>query len=402
VNTPEQRRLAPVYLDNLAAAAIVLIVVHHAGLPYGMGGRWYFQSPTWQYRLWPFFAANAAFALPLLFLVSGYLLPIAHRLWGSGRFVGRCLLRLGVPLVVYALALVPLMSYARYAQLRQGVVPTYWAYLSGPYLRGSPPDATPPDLELGPLSFAAELLVYALVYAAWRWAAGRRVRVKLRPAPVPSETALLALALGLAAVSFALRIWFPIGSPVAALRTVPVDVAHLPQHLAMFVFGVVACRRDWLGRLRTSVGITWLCMGVAMLLPAYALGLSGDTTDLSPFMGGLRVEALVYAVWESILCVGLCVGLATLFRIRFYRAGPIGSILCPNGYALYLLHLPIVVGAQHFVAGARLPTFPKFTLSVLTALAFGLWLSEHMLRRLPGVRAVFADAPVPLAEGWEE
>src|SRR5579875_1812722 len=55
---------------------------------------------------------------------------------------------------------------------------------------------------------------------------------------------------------------------------------------------------------------------------AFSLGAVGHP---GVFEGGSHWQALLYALWESIVCVGLCIGLLFLFRKRFNIQGKVGK-----------------------------------------------------------------------------
>lgn len=94
-----------------------------------------------------------------------------------------------------------------------------------------------------------------------------------------------------------------------------------------------------------------------------------------------------WALYDSALCVALCVGLLTLFRQMVTGGGRINRELAADSYAVYIIHLPLVVALQFALADRDLSTLAAwgvvsgFAVVAVFPLAAGL-------RRLPGFRRV--------------
>src|SRR5262249_4810428 len=235
------------YLDNLRVALAALVVAHHVGQAYGpTGGAWPIFNPTRAAILGPFFSVNASFFMGLFFLISGYCLPRAYDQKGAHAFLRDRMLRLGVPLLVVSLGLFLPLRYTL-----DGHGQPFLPFLAG-YLR---------QPEVGHMWFVGHLLIYAVAYTLWRSFRGRVARATPPSAP-PSHVALLAYTLALAAVTFLVRIAFPIDRWVNLAPFVRAEVAHLPQYVSLFVLGIVAERHDWLRQLPSRTGMTWLVIGL--------------------------------------------------------------------------------------------------------------------------------------------
>jgi len=91
------------YLDSLKVALTILVVLHHVGQAYGpTGGAWPAQEVTRTAVLGPFFAVNRSFFMSLFFMISGYFMVGAFERKGFGKFIKSRLVRLGIPVLVYA------------------------------------------------------------------------------------------------------------------------------------------------------------------------------------------------------------------------------------------------------------------------------------------------------------
>src|SRR5205814_9663957 len=88
----------------------------HAGQAYGpTGGRWPIFDPERAPILGPFFAVNASFFMGLFFLISALFLPASLDRKGAAAFLRVRVVRLGVPLVAFALLVSAPLAYGDYA-----------------------------------------------------------------------------------------------------------------------------------------------------------------------------------------------------------------------------------------------------------------------------------------------
>ncbi|HEX2185973.1 MAG TPA: acyltransferase [Chloroflexota bacterium] len=380
-----QRKGRLEYLDSLKVALTALVIAHHAGQSYGpTGGSWPIFDAERAAVLGPFFAVNAAFFMGLFFMISAYFLPASLDRKGAVTFLRDRVVRLGVPLAVLALALFAPMAYLSYAE--EGGTLGFLPFLAQVYVGQW-------QVEFGHLWFVSHLLVYSVAYVAWRLITrGRAVATAVtQDSPPPSTGAIFGFTLALAALSFVVRIQFPVDRWVDLFGFLPAEPAHLPQYAALFGAGIVAYRNRWLERLPTTTGLTWLGIGLGAAVLRYAYPLAANVLgpDTVPALarGGLNRGSLLWSTWEAVICAGLCIGLVVLFRQYATTPGRLMRAAAPNAYGAYILHILPVVGLQFALAGVALPPLAKFALVT----AFGLPLSFLItagLRRLPGVRSV--------------
>jgi surface polysaccharide O-acyltransferase-like enzyme len=379
------------FLDALKVALTALVIAHHAGQAYGpTGGRWPVFEAERVALLGPFFAVNAAFFMGLFFLISGYFLPASVERKGGAAFLRDRLVRFGLPLLLFAGALFGPVAYADYTAA--GGAQAYPAFFVRVFVGAG-------HVDFGHLWFLAHLLVYGGVYVAWR-ALARRLpgaggKASAAPQAPPRGRDLLTFTLLLAAVSFAVRLAFPVDRWTNLLGVLPLEPAHLPQYLALFVAGVLAARRGWLVSLPSRTGAVWLAVGAGAALARYAYpalrGIAGPGALPELARGGLTAGSLLWSTWEAFICVGLCVGLVILGRDGFGAPGRTSRRLlrlaAPAAFGAYLLHILPVVGLQTLLLAVPLPPLVKF--AAVTAVAVPLsFLLAAGLRRLPGTRAV--------------
>jgi peptidoglycan/LPS O-acetylase OafA/YrhL len=352
-----------VSLDVLKVVMVVMVIVHHAGQPYGpTGGFWPIQDSVHAAVLGPFFAINASFGMALFFLISGYFVPPAFDRKGARAFLRDRFARLGVPLVSALLMFTPFLyaDYARSASRGTGAVPYMLRTLFGAW-------------HLGHLWFLADLLAFVSVYVAWRAVVPSPVRERVPSAP--SHGAILGFTLALAAVTFVVRLWSPIDRWIALLGVLPVEPAHLLQYASWFLVGVVAHRHGWLEATPFRVGVVWLVgalVGAALcfVLPVW----SG---------GGPSTASLLWSIWETFLATGFCIGLVVFFH-RFVRApGRLVAPALPLAFGAYVVHVAPVTALQVALRGVALPALVKF--AIVSAL--GVPLSFLLASGVPRLRA---------------
>jgi fucose 4-O-acetylase-like acetyltransferase len=359
------RRARLDYLDALKVALIALVIAHHVGQAYGpTGGLWPVSNPEQAPILGTFFTVNASFFMGLFFLISALFVPASFDRKGSATFLKDRFVRLGVPVAVFVLIIAGLLG--------SGMLGAF----SPQNFLASVTQIAYGDLHLAHLWFVNMLLVFVVLYAAWRLAT---VRWSIGPLPVPGHPAILGYVIALALVTFIVRIEYPIDRWVSVLGIMPAEIAHLPQYASLFVIGLLAYRGDWLREMPTRTGMLWLAIGLGCSLV--------DT--LHPFgqPGGLSLAQLLRSTLEAFLSVGLCLGLVVLFRQ--YVAAPSRLVrgAAPNTYGAYLIQLFIIVPLQMALLHVSAPALIKFALVALLSIPVCFVLAEG-LRRLPGLRKV--------------
>jgi peptidoglycan/LPS O-acetylase OafA/YrhL len=93
----DEKRL--VFIDALRVAAIVFVIIHHAAQAYGpTGGFWPVHDRAQSDWFAPFYTANAAFGMGLMFLLAGYFVPPSYDRKGTRPFLRGRWRRIGIPL----------------------------------------------------------------------------------------------------------------------------------------------------------------------------------------------------------------------------------------------------------------------------------------------------------------
>jgi glucan biosynthesis protein C len=380
------------FIDHLRAALVILVVLHHVALVYGAAepSFYYFEPPFTDplayLILLVFVLSNQSWFMGAFFLLAGYFTPGSFDRKGPGSFLKARLLRLGIPIILFIFVLSPISSIGYWqmpASMTGITTPLTWkAY---PYLIG-----------IGPLWFVAMLLIFSFGYVAWRMLTRNRTSTSMSESSVPSYLRIGIFVLALALVSYLVRIIVPLGKPVSLFvyfLSFP-TIAYLPQYLSFFVLGTVASRHDWFRTLPSSMGVVGFVTAVVAGVILFPLAFSGQMFSLefnpavfTNLMGNGHWQSAVYALWDSIYAVGICLGLIPLFRRFFNGQGRFGRFLSQHSYAVYVIHIPIVVFLAVALKGIELAALLKFGMAavIVVPTCFAV---AYIVRKIPGVSRV--------------
>lgn len=351
------------YVDNLRVALTVLVVLHHAALSF-MG-----TDPVASGVLTMFVVVNQAYFMGLFFLIAGYFVPGSVARKGGVAFLRDRLMRLLLPLVGYVVVLSPVTAL----DANSG------ADLGGPWWR-----LYLENLSVGALWFLEVLLAFTVAYAVLAMVAGERIRRVLpaSPDPQPLLSAVEAVLwiVGVALLTYLLRTVLPVGAQLLNLPT----PSHLPQYVAMFLLGAVAYRYDWFNQISARAGRAGFVGAAAATVILLPLALMHMPTALG---ASWHWSSFAYAVWESTLCVGLSVGLLSLFRRRFDRQGRVAAFLSAHAFTVFLLHLPVIACLTQIVGEFPGVPFLGFVINGSLAVAIS-FAAAYPLRSLTPLRRV--------------
>jgi glucan biosynthesis protein C len=367
------------FVDNLRILLISMVLVVHLDDTYGAIGSWDYHDPATNLLTGILLtipnAIGMACGMGFFFLLAGYFTPGSYDRKGPRSFLRDRLVRLGIPLLLYDLLLQPLVVY-----IASGLHGPYWSFYSTYLLqvRGV----------TGVVWFLAVLFLFSLVYAAWRGLTRHRMPASERLETLPSYRAIAVFIFALGLVSFVVRIWWPAGWIFQPLNT---PVGYLPQYMNLYILGLVAYRRKWFFELSPRMGRDWSL--IALLATLIFAGLvfpsmmqaaraAGTQQAGYPLAGGSHWLAFGYALWESFMVVGVCMGLLVLFRQRWNHQGRLARSLAANVYIVYLIHPPVLVGFAYAFHVVALYPLLKFGIAVLITLPL-CFLISSLIRRIP-------------------
>jgi len=330
------------YLDNLKILLTLLVVFHHAGQGFRAESFWPWHpadESMYMPWIWHFFSTNASFFMSLFFFVAGYFVPSSYDRQGGAKFVGKKLIHLGIPCVVFTAIMSALVGHFEVAHI--------W--------------------------FVESLLFFSLLYALFR--------VFWKPSEKSSSFRLLIpLLLGVAVVMgigvsiirkfYAQDYWI-------GLYVLNFEPARYLEYVMMFILGLICCRAKALDTLRNITGLFFLILGILLACGNY-----------------LRADgpwgSFVYrwfGIYESFMCISLSFGLIWLFRECFNCSNRFITRLSPLTFGVYLVHLPLMICFEYAVDSVVMGPFWKF-IFIGTAVTVESFVTVWLLRLIPGVKKV--------------
>lgn len=358
------------FVDNIRATMILLVFTMHAADTYSPFGNWYFtdRGPAGLATKIVFGAYQSflqAFFMALLFFVSGYFAAPALDRKGAQIFVRDRLLRLGIPTLLYMFAIGPLTQYfLSHTWGTGGFVHQWLTHLyDGEWLS-----------ETGPMWFCAALLAFSIVYALVRTRA-------LISATLPRTGAIVGFTAAMALATFIVRIVSP-----ENLSVFNMHFGDFPQYVLMFGAGIVAYRGRWLELFPARLALRWSALFLVVAGPLFASllvfgGALRGSTDV--YNGGFNAVSAAKCVWESLVCVGMSLGLLALFRRFFNAQGAAARFLSDNAFAVYVFHPPVLIALARLIHPIELPAIPKAMLLALLAAVATFALAAGVFRRIP-------------------
>ena len=340
------------YLDNLKILLTVLVVAHHAAQAYGpTGGSWPVGQTERAEGLGPFITLNSMFFMGLFFFISGYFTTASFARKGTRGFIVDRLLRFGLP----ALAWLPIH------RLTDGS----WGW------------------EFAHLWFVVDLLGLNLLYAAWRtWRPAAKPEDRTYSDTAPTgDTTILGFVFLLGGVTALVRIEYPVDRWIRFLGVFPMEPAHWPQYLSLFLLGFWAWRTRWLERSPASQGRRWLYVAVVASAFYTIYRLIPDRKAYWFNTGGLHWQTWCYATLEALICVALCIALLWLFRDFLNRSRAWVRTLAADSYGIYWIHIFPVVGIQMGLREAPLGPLGKFFITTIAGFLTSWAIAHFVLRR---------------------
>lgn len=376
-----------VFIDHWRAALTILVVLHHIGVVYSAAAPYYYVDPPpaqslGALALFVFVLFNQAWFMGAFFLLAGYFTPGSFDRRGARAFVSNRLLRLGLPLLLFAFVLGPLSDIGLYLDPAP-LIPT-------PFTWDSFWELYPQFIGLGVAWFLALLLIFDLGYTAWRLLAAGRPSATPPALALPTYATTGLFILVLALVSTLWRIPVPLGREIVGFPT----LAYLPEYLSFFVIGILAARGDWLRTLPAGLGKAGFLVAVLASLLLFPPAIASIlTTGAAFFMGGGTWQSAAYALWDASFAVGLSLATLTFFRRYLNTPSRLGRFLARQSYAVYIIHTPLVVLVSYGLylllarAGLALGPLLKFGLASLICVPLCFAVAA-LLRAIPGVARV--------------
>jgi len=372
--------------DYLRSFAVVLVLLHHAVLAYVRFGFLNPKDPTATFSpivdaaKWAGFdrivLLNDTFFMPLLFFLSGLFVWQSLRRKGAARFLLGRLTRLGIPLLIGVVVLIPLAFYPTVLEIRLvfGLSQSFGEFWIDLAQRGFP--------TAGPLWFLWLLLVFdclaALWYLAFHRAGGNSNR---RSIPVLDSALLFALAL----TALAFAAYLPMSAVFdpgqwPGIGPLRVQIVRLVLYLVYFAAGVaIGARGLERGAFRADGPFArrWWAWMLAGLISYAGLSAIFESAPQSPLVTPVFILEMALAV----------LGLTSLFLRFARRRVPILDSLSANSYGIYIIHYLVVVWLQYALLRIELPAVAKGAIVFFGGLVL-CWGSIAALRQIRTVARI--------------
>lgn len=304
------------YLDNLKVWLTILVIFHHAAMPYSPYSEWVYKlnNPNdmmpW---IWHFHSVNASFFMGLYFLISGYFVPKSFDKQGAKIFVKKKLIRLGIPVLVVGIIL---------------------SILTG-------------QLEVAHLWFIESLLVFCLIYAC--------VRKFCKPINenfnfLPNIINFSAISIILGFGSFFIRQVSPQDNWIWFLGFIHIEPAHYLQYAIMFILGIIAYRLNWFEKMKNMTGLFALIIGILLAIGNYLRNGGAWNNFITNWFG----------IYESILCIFISFGLIWLFREFGNWNTKFWNWCSSQSYGAYIVHLFLLLGIEFATDSISMSPLLKF------------------------------------------
>ncbi len=366
------------YVDNLRIYLISLVVLHHVAVGYGGSGGWPFKEvPTdgiSPILLGLFNGINQSYFLSFFYLLSGYFLPRSYDRKGPKKCFTDRLIRLGIPVLIYIVLIAQVVDYIalNFGYGRKVLFLEIIAYRIEHL-----------DPGVGPLWFVEALLIFSVVYMLYRVITDRFLsNVTFNPYKdtFPTNTTIVLSIIVIALGTFVVRVWFPVG-----VHLYHFQLGHFVHYMFCFWLGILASRGKWFDNVSTFQGKLWGIVALIIILCLPVLAVLSGAVEKGPdiLLGGLSLQAFVYALWESVACLSIIIGLLYLFRTKFNQQGRFLKGMSPNAYTVYIIHQFVITVIMVLLLRAVLPTAVKFFIVALIGVPMCFIVSHFIIRKIP-------------------
>ncbi|MHA2260745.1 MAG: acyltransferase family protein, partial [Promethearchaeota archaeon] len=369
----------------------------HVRVTYGGDGWWYYiyslneSNPVDTFTL-IFFYMTAGFGgifqaslLGLFFLMGSYFTPKSYDRKGVLSFWKERIIRLGIPLLLFIFLFNPIIFYL----LAAGGIQPWSSYssLQGSFIDYYLGNFQSLDNLLNFLTswtitwFLAVLLIFTAIYTIWRQITKINTIQQHIPKelPIPKNIYLLLLAIGLGFLAFLVRIKYsiidtPLGLPLA----------YMIQYFMMFSVGIIAYRYGWFEKMTRRHVKIWAItiFFIVTLFFMYFFIFVGADSDFSVFLGGFNVNALIFALVDNIVCMGMIFVLIKIFYAKFNKQGKILKNLGDSSFHMYLIHPFVVIPVSLGLAFIPISPIIKLIIVLPASVILCYLLSHFVLQKI--------------------
>ncbi len=419
------------YLDRIKILLCLLVIGLHTSIAYGGAGSWYYNedvnSPIMSILFTIYDAVCQSFFMGLFFFISAYFTVPSYNKKGCRHFLKDRFIRLFIPLCIFYFILNPTTVYflEKIAHRKQI---SYFQYMYdsiinldnlgfGPlwlcifYFILNPTTVyflekiahrkqisyfqymydsiiNLDNLGFGPLWFVEALIIFSIGYVLYRKIVRRKITgsESLKKIDFPGKKCVYAFMIILGIVSFAVRLVFKTGVEVMGMQ-----LGYFPQYIALFALGTIAYENNWLHKITDKISSYYFkvsIIGFGLLILVLAIFMISGNSSLDKFAGGISLQAIIYALWEPFMCVGISVKLITVFRKKYDVTSDLWTGLSLDTYPVYVIHAPVNVFLECMLITAPLNPVIKFIIVYSGTCVICFALSHFILRRVPILRKI--------------
>jgi len=374
-----EKQKRKIYLDNLRMILAVLVIIGHVAVTYSPIGYWYYNeaSNTFSSYFLAFVVALLqTFIIGLFFMLSSYFIPASYMKKGSIEYFLERIKRLGIPLLVYVFVINPAILYLLY--FFEGKQTTgFFSFYYNNILRAA-------RFDTGPLWFIQLLLIFTLFYLIIREISKRTGLKGTKPHDFPSYIKITVFIVIMAVVTFMVRAWFPIGRVVGTLQ-----LSFIPQYVILFIIGLYAYHNNWFIKISHKTAMVWSITGLVSILlwPLIIYAGGAFSTDITFIAGSFYWQSLVYSIWESVVCVGLIIGIIYLFKNKFDHQNIFFKKLSRSAYAVFIIHPIVIIPLSFLLRDIGIDPILKFFIVTIIAVPTCFFLAL-LLRKIRLIRKI--------------
>jgi len=386
-----------VFLDNLRALMVILVLIFHSGASYGTGA-----------EFWPFHDSNSSgiidifmficdvFMMALLFFIAGYFAWPSLRKNGTRRFINSKLKRLGLPWIIISVFVLPVLDYVHYLiRNREQALPTlglpeYWALsmkkIAGFYTGWMDMSAYWSMTEAfyqRYMWFLSLLLVFFIVFALlhklkpYVYKKTDRQNVTLANSKKDVFRGFLIVSVIMVILFGVARFNYPefMGSGWFSLgNLIQFQFGKLILYACCFTLGILAFSGKWFSGFGFGKAIVWalvcFCLfGLNMLV------LKNLTSTATPALGFKLAFCALYPLW-TLSFIGFFVSLAHKY---WNRSTKLNKSVSNNSYNMYLVHYIVPFTLPLMLSDLAVPTLLKFFFVSVVTLVFSYAFSRFVM-----------------------
>jgi glucans biosynthesis protein C len=353
------------------------VVLHHAAVIYGVPGGWYYaeyaDDSLSQIFLTILTFLGRAFVIQFFFFIAAFFTPASYDRKGPVSFMKDRLIKLGIPLVVYSYFIGPAITYL----VNYKTLSAEYSFLENIYdFKNVAPAA---------LWFAEVLIIFSFFYVLWRLFTKFFSPDHGSSGTFPANATILFFAIIIGLITFLTRIYYPATYKVFHLRP-----GNYPPYIAMFILGIVTCRRNWLTFVNHDVYRFWIkVLAFSFLLFVGFIVCDGILNKHAVlYRGGPTWQGLFGALWENITCAGAIICCIYLGKRYDNHQGRLFGVLSKDAFAVYVFHAPVVVAFTYFMKDMPLYPLLKSVIVFAAAAPFTFALCHYCIMKIPFAKRI--------------